>query len=229
MKKSEKEFTDSYNLHDSIPEIDKNIYPINNYDFNYQRNANNKYNIFSKGITNMPTINSLEKNSEKLSHYIDALHKDEFIGDTTVSGVSDIIVDNKNLAYLKKRYNQLNSTLPYPTFRKDYPEDIYPTKGRYSTSYFLRNGNCPTNIKNKKECEDRGYNWSKINNQNSACIKPRFMFIDNSAKSNSKDKRGLFTEMKDELNLITKDFYNYQNENPTNLHAKIGLLPCINK
>lgn len=227
LKESQKEFGASYDLHKNIPDIDTNIYPINNFDFNYKRHAKNTYNIYTQGITNRPTVNSLEKNTEKLSSFIDVLHKDEFIGDTTVSGVSDIIVDNKDLVYLKTRYNQLNSTLPYPSFRKDFPEDTYPTKGRYSTSYFLRNGNCSTSIKSEKECNNKGYTWTTKNNSNPECIKPRFMYLDNSAKSDNVDKRGLFSEMKDELNLISKNFYNYQNEDPINLQKKIGLLPCI--
>ena len=39
---------------------------------------------------------------------------------------------------------------PYPSFRKDYPECRFKTKGEHSSSYFVRTGVCKTKINNKK-------------------------------------------------------------------------------
>ena len=217
LNESENEFKDSYNIHKDIPDIDKNIYPINNYDLNLSRIAKNKYNPFSQKITNMPTIDSMEKNILKLKSYKDVLLNKELINDKTISGTSDIILDNQDQIYLKQRYNELNSKLPYPSFRKDYPETEYPVTGRYSDSYFIRRGNCPTSINSKNLCTNKGYRWTE--NQ---CTKPRFMYINNTSKSN---RKGLFTSLVDDLNVITDHFYDEKKRNTLMKH--IGLLPCI--
>ena len=217
LNESENEFKESYNLHKDIPDIDKNIYPINNYDLNLSRIAKNKYNPFSQKITNIPTIDSMEKNILKLKSYKDVLLNKELINDKTISGTSDIILDNQDQIYLKQRYNELNSKLPYPSFRKDYPETQYPVTGRYSDSYFIRRGNCPTSINSKDLCTKKGYRWTE-----NKCTKPRFMYINNTSKSN---RKGLFTSLVDDLNVITDHFYDEKKRNTLMKH--IGLLPCI--
>ena len=39
--------------------------------------------------------------------------------------------------------------LPYATFKKDYPEKLYPTTGIGASSYFVKVGTCKSKINNK--------------------------------------------------------------------------------
>jgi len=189
----------------------KNLYPIINHDFDYKTAMTKEYNIYNQGITNEPTIQNLIDTPLKLKSYLNILVKNKYPNEGTVAGVSDIINENKELVKIKQKYKDLNSTLPYPSFRKDYPECKYPTKGKHSASYFIKTGICPTKIKNKQECLDKEYIWTpsvlklpqiakdllnfkkkfkknkdknknKIKNEPGSCNKPRFSYIDNESK-----------------------------------------------
>lgn len=51
--------------------------------------------------------------------------------------------------------------LPYPSFKKDYPECRYKTKGEHSSSYFIKSGMCKTKINNEAECKKKQFKWIK--------------------------------------------------------------------
>ena len=217
----------------------KDIYPINNYDFDYQTAMLKKYNVYKTGITNKPTGAALANSPKRIKKYMDVLIKREFPSKKTISGVTDTITDDDDMKYLKVKYDNLNKKLPYPSFRMDYPECNYPTKGTHSSSYFIRNGTCPTNITDQDTCEKKGYEWgnestdsiSKIKSlagiadeSQSQCNKPRFMYIDNSAKGYYGNKGlalSLFKDLDDmspeKLNSIM-DGYSV---------SGTGILPCI--
>ena len=226
-----------------------NLYPINNYDFDYKTAMKKNYNVFKLGVTNKPTINNLIQAPNKLKPYVSVLLDKKYPNKNTVSGVSDVILDDKDALNIKKKYNQLNDTLPYPSFKKDYPECRYPTKGEHSSSYFIKAGQCKTSINNEKDCKKKKYNWvsnypfipdsakelitytnnvipSKKNTdkKDGSCYKPRFAYIDNSAKD-VYGKYGLVPSMLDDL-------VNFAPDKIANIMAGYtvegsGLLPCI--
>jgi hypothetical protein len=227
----------------------KNIYPINNHDFNYKEYILNKYNPYKLGISNTPTIKNLMNSSIKLGDYNKAIlfnptpNKDAISGISDVNN-SDIFVQNE-LIKLKNNYDKM--PYPYPSFKKDYPEKLYPTKGLNSSSYFMKVGECKTND-NKTKCIKKKFKWvpniestinlkningffktnqnSKINKKiiNGTCYKPKFIYLDNKAKGNNISFNGLVSSLSNDIMSIT----------PEKLMAIIsgyrvgggGLLPC---
>ena len=131
----------------------KDIYPIVNHDFDYKTAYLKKLNPYSLGITNEPTIDNLWKAPVKLMKYYDGLVKQRYPNENTIAGIDDVILDDKRKIQIKNEYKIMNEELPYPTFRKDYPECRYPTTGKNASSYFVKVGKCKSNIKNKKTCQ----------------------------------------------------------------------------
>ena len=74
---------------------------------------------------------------------------------------SDILNDDKRSVEIKKTYKKKLNNLPYPSFRKDFPECKYPTTGKHSSSYFLKTGTCRTKIISEKKCKKKKYQWVK--------------------------------------------------------------------
>jgi hypothetical protein len=140
-------------------EENKNIYPLVNYDFDYKTAIKKEYNPFKIGITNNPSFSAFVDGTFKLSKYSKGLITDEFPNNNTVAGVTDTVMENKNRKYIVDSTRLLDGRLPYPSFRKDYPECTYPTTGRHSSSYFVNVGKCPTRIVDKDTCINRGYSW----------------------------------------------------------------------
>ena len=193
----------------------KNIYPINNHDFDYQTAMLKKYNVYKRNITNKPTGATLANAPKRISKYMDVLIKNKFPEKKTVAGITDTITDNEQLRDIKITYEKLNKKLPYPTFREDFPECKYPTSGEHSSSYFIRSGNCKTQIKDYETCINKGYEWKGgdiVSNlksivsesDESQCIKPRFSYIDNSAKG-IYGKNGLAMSLLNDVNSISPD------------------------
>lgn len=227
----------------------ENIYPINNHDFNYKEYTLNKYNPYTLGISNNTSIANLVNSSMKLNKYNQAILYNPTPNMNSVSGVSDVNNSDPNvqneLEKIKQQYT--NMPLPYPTFKEDYPENIYPTKGEYASSYFLKVGQCKTKD-NQQNCIKKNLKWvpnkpnlqniqsffnlsktknnikslpKKINNGN--CYKPRFIYLNNKSKG-SGILKGLTPSLFDDIMNIT----------PERLMAIIsgysvgggGLLPC---
>jgi hypothetical protein len=140
-------------------EENKNIYPLVNYDFDYKTAIKKEYNPFKLGITNNPSFSSFIDGTAKLSKYAKGLITDEFPNNKTVAGVTDTVTENKNRKYIVDATRLMDNKLPYPSFRKDYPECTYPTTGRHSSSYFVNVGKCPTRITDKDICINKGYSW----------------------------------------------------------------------
>ena len=114
---------------------------------------------------------------------------------------------------------------PYPSFRKDYPECRFKTKGEHSSSYFVRTGVCKTKINNKTECERKKFNWVEnkpifpkmfktmmktskkakpVTKLKGSCYKPRYMYIDNSSKD-VRGRKGLQPSLFADIMDITPD------------------------
>ena len=228
----------------------KNLYPIVNHDFDYKTAMTKEFNIYNQNITNKPTIQNLIDTPLKLKGYLDILVKDKYPNNHTVAGISDIITDNKDLVNIKNTYKKLNNTLPYVSFREDYPECKYPTTGVHSASYFIKTGICPTKIKQKKKCIDKGYIWTpsiltlpqiakdllkftkstkstkstKVAPEKGSCSKPRFSYIDNESKG-FYGKNGLTPSIFKNLSDIAPDkLFNILAGYSVN---GSGSLPCI--
>jgi hypothetical protein len=136
-----------------------NIYPLINYDFDYTTAIKKELNPYKLGITNEPTFGNLVDGTAKLKNYLDYIITDPFPNNNTVAGITDTVLENKDKKTIIDLKNLEDSKLPYPRFRKDYPECLYPTKGAYASSYFIREGNCPTKITDKEKCIRSGYEW----------------------------------------------------------------------
>lgn len=184
----------------------KKLYPINNHDFNYENIITNNYNPFKLGISNKPTVDNLIDGTGKLSNLMEVMLESPLPDKNSISGNTDITqspVFKDRIKDLKNKYNKM--PLPYPSFKKDYPESKYPTKGQHSSSYFIKTGTCKTKINNEYDCRRKGFRWvknkknfkklgkffSKVSRskdkqpkkiKNGNCFKPRFSYINNSAK-----------------------------------------------
>ena len=222
----------------------QNIYPLVNHDFDYKTAMKKKYNVFTVGVKNKPTMGNLIDAPGKLKKYMDIMLKDPYPNNSTVAGKSDVIEDVGEIVSIKNKYKMMNAKLPYPSFRKDYPECRYPTTGKHSSSYFIRSGTCKTKIKTKKKCLKKGYNWvpNKItippiakkmlkfvsqkkaqNPPKGYCYKPRFSYIDNKSKG-FYGKDGFAPSMfNDILNLSPDKLFNILAGYTVD---GSGLLPC---
>ena len=213
------------------------IYPINNHDFDYKTAMLNKKNRFSLGFSNKPTTDYLMTVPFKLNKYTDILVKDEYPNRNTRAGIDDILVNDTRKRQFKIEYDKMNQNLPYPSFRKDYPECRFSTKGKYSSSYFIRAGECPTSIDNKDKCEKKKFKWytnkkRDIKNEkgevtekkDGACFKPRFLYIDNSAKPIF-GKKGLIPSVLGDVDSITPGKL-FEVLSGNNIEGG-GILPCV--
>ena len=226
----------------------KNLYPINNHDFDYKTAVKKKYNVFTRGITNDPTMKTLMNAPSKLYPYLQAMIDEPYPDSSTQAGVDDIIQEDRGAVAIKSKYRELNHELPYPTFRKDYPSCRYPTTGEHSSSYFIKAGTCKTKITDEALCNKKEYKWvpnpmNKIppiakkllsyvdNKKNKAkpppkgsCYKPRFAYIDNSAKGVF-GKKGYGPSMfNDLMNVAPDKIFNILAGYTVD---GSGLLPCV--
>ena len=174
-------------------------YPINNYNYNYKTYVDNNYSISRMGINSKPTLSQFKKNINALNNFTKPLILDPIPTVDSVAGVSDIdYSSNEAVENAKKGFRQQP---PYNRFRFEYPERDYPTKGIYSSSYFVQSGFCPVaSATNKEQCslKDPKYMWmanmlslpnpskdffkspdTKKDNQGGSCFKPRYSYVNN--------------------------------------------------
>ncbi len=137
----------------------KQIYPLLNHDYDYATSVKKMYNPYTLNITNQPTMGGLEGGIKGSRKYLDAMIRDRFPHENAVAGITDVYTENGRKNKIVELTRKEDAKLPYPSFRKDYPECMYPTKGEYSSSYFARVGKCPTKIKDKDVCIKKGYEW----------------------------------------------------------------------
>jgi len=211
----------------------KNIYPINNHDFDYKEYVLNNYNPFKLGITNTPDMDGLINSTIKTGSYVNKMLQDPMPDMSTKSGRSDVNTSSKPvrlyMTKIKDKYSEM--PLPYPSFKKDYPEKLYPTKGEASSSYFVNVGSCKSKIDNKKQCISSGFKWvnnslgsldknikkffsttkNRTNketqpkkNPQGICYRPKFIYVDNTAKG-SLGLKGLAPSTNYDIMSITPD------------------------
>ena len=180
------------------------IYPWNNYDFDYTTYINNKYSPDKLGFSDKPYLSTLMKDITSIPKYPSILVQKPLLGKEVISGKSDS--NNQETITLKKKYDEFKE--PYPGFKNEYPE-YFPLTGSRSTSYFVKIGTCPVNkIKDKQTCEEKGYTWHADNYDSSSrinefydssthplpkgyCYKPRYMFINNDQTSSDSSMNGI--------------------------------------
>ncbi len=203
----------------------RDIYPINNHDFDYKTAMIKNHNAYKLGFTNQPTVNYLFKYPAKLKKYLKLLVKDPYPNKRTQPGIDDVLDTDRKRMYIKNKYRVIDSKPPYPSFKKDYPECRFKTKGAHSSSYFVRTGVCKTKINNQTECERKKFNWVKnkptfpkmfktmmktskkakpVTKLKGSCFKPRYMYIDNSSKD-VRGKKGLQPSLYADIMAITPD------------------------
>ena len=203
----------------------RDIYPINNHDFDYKTAMIKNHNIYKLGFTNQPTVSYLFKYPKKLRKYLNLLVNDPYPNKNTQPGVDDVLDTDRKRMYIKNKYKVIDNKPPYPSFRKDYPECRFKTKGEHSSSYFVRTGVCKTKINNKTECERKKFNWVEnkpifpkifktmmktskkakpVTKLRGSCYKPRYMYIDNSSKD-VRGRKGLQPSLFADIMDITPD------------------------
>lgn len=142
----------------------KNIYPLLNHDYNYTTMVKKQYTPYALNITNKPTFSGLEDGLLNNMQYVRALLFDPLPNPSSTAGVTDAVIENPERQEIIDKTRAEDAKLPYPTFRKDYPECLYPTKGLHASSYFVKVGQCPTSIKSQAVCLGRGYTWTETPN-----------------------------------------------------------------
>ena len=182
----------------------KEIYPIVNHDFDYKTAYKKKFNPYELGITNEPTIDNLWQSPNKFMKFYEGLVRDQYPNQSTRAGYDDVILEDTRRVQIKNKYKYLDEQLPYPTFRKDYPECLYPTTGKNSSSYFIKVGKCKSTVNNEKDCVAKQFQWVPNSNKfpkiavslaakkkakkgvqnisKGTCYKPQFAYIDNTSK-----------------------------------------------
>lgn len=224
----------------------KDIYPINNHDFDYKTAYVKKLNPFNLGITNEPSIDNLWRSPVKLMKYYEGLVKNRYPNKNTISGYDDVILDDKRKVQIKNTYRAMNEKPPYPTFRKDYPECRYPTTGENASSYFIKIGKCKSNITDKKKCNNMEFEWvenkkkfpkiavdlastkkgkkSAVKHIKGTCYKPQFAYIDNKGRG-FMGQNGLAPSLVNDLLNISPD--KLANILAGNSIDGSGILPCV--
>jgi len=246
IKNSIKDTNDNQiNLYNSrVKKAGRDIYPILNHDFDYKTAMIKKNNVFNLGFTNQPTVSNLLKHPFKIKKFLNILVNDAYPDKNTIAGIDDVIQQDIKKTSLKNKYRVHDDKLPYPSFKKDYPECRYKTKGEHSSSYFIKSGVCKTKINNEAECKRNQFNWIKnkstfpnifkkmiktsktakpVEKLKSTCYKPKYIYIDNSAKGIF-GKKGLQPSMLNDIMSITPDKLSHILSG--NSVEGGGILPC---
>ena len=147
-----------YKLRTSNKTSQNSIYPWMNHDYDYQQHVKNNYTPAQMGISAEPCVDVTINDALNLPNYFSAALFDAIPNQKSKAGVDD--VDPSNPEFTKLQHLYRNFKEPYPGFKKEYPE-FFPQalEGENASSYFVRTGYCPTNIKSTKECTEKGYTW----------------------------------------------------------------------
>ncbi len=151
----------------------------------------------------------------------------------------DVIHDDQSALSLKKKYDKF--TLPYPSFRIDYPESKYSLTGENASSYFIKNGRCFTPFVNEKLCRSKEYEWvppSTSFNKDSTgssekrddkipvlgtCYKPRYLYINNESIGFFGKNGLIMSSLNDALNLAPDKLLDVMSGSSVD---GSGVLPC---
>ena len=228
-------------------------YPLNNYEFNYKGFVENNYKPEKLGVRANGSVRQFKHNLRQTSTYFDGLIIKGNPNKNTVAGVSD--VPYENVEERNRKNGNRSIGMPYLKFRNDYSESEYPTKGKFSSSYFVQSGFCPVKSAiNKEECkaQDPNYTWipnpiqipksvtsffsnnkDKIHDKkgNGNCFKPRYSYVNNAAESDLTS--GMIPSLIDDIadlnpaNLLGVSIGKPVMGNRDNEPARFQLLPCV--
>jgi len=190
----------------SMPFLQKNIYPWNNYDWNYGNFVDNNYSVLATGATKSGKISALFKNMKAFMKLVKGYLSDsnpgpnsypgkfakdgdisyyECIGKSTDAD-GNMISDPASVTNCK-----IINKIKYGTKQNPPTDDSflkkYPITGEKSSSYYFKIGTCPrTDIKSQKECEQKNYSWIPdtfnnliSKNKSGSCYQPRYAYINN--------------------------------------------------
>jgi hypothetical protein len=200
------------NFRRNLPFAAGSIYPWSNYDWDYSSSISNKFSTDALPKSNPSEFRGLYQNGMNVV--------------TALRGFIDIPVPSNNTSI-----NKYDKDSDYPIYKcKDDPacitterikrniNQVKPTNdkfmnkkidGAYSSSYYYKIGSCPRpDIKNMKDCEDKGYKWTPNSISDSgSCSQPRYAFIDNSPKPffNGSDSKGFIPSIANDINEIMPD------------------------
>ena len=164
----------------SMPFLNKNIYPWNNYDWNYGNFIDNNYSVMSTGATKSGSISAVFKNMRAFMKLVKGYISDPNPADSSYPGKfakdGDIsyyectgnLVDSQGnrisdagsvatcKAMNKIKYGKLQEPPTKDSFLRK-----YKTTGDKSSSYYVKVGMCPRpDIKTIFKCENKGYKWT---------------------------------------------------------------------
>ena len=163
----------------SMPFLNKNIYPWNNYDWDYGNFIDNNYSVLATGATKSGNISALFKNMDAFMKLIKGYVSDPNPADTSYPGkmakdgdvpyyecignivdsegnqISDPAAVSTCRAINKIKYSKKETPPTKDPFLKK-----YKVTGDKSSSYYVKVGNCPRpDIKTVDNCESMGYSW----------------------------------------------------------------------
>ena len=163
----------------SMPFLNKNIYPWNNYDWDYGNFIDNNYSVIATGASKSGSISALFKNMRAFMKLVKGYISDPNPADSSYPGkmardgdvayfecvgksvdsegnpISDPQSIQTCQAINKIKYQQ---RLPPPT--KDKFLKKYKITGDKSSSYYVKVGDCPRpDLKTVEQCESKGYKW----------------------------------------------------------------------
>jgi hypothetical protein len=135
------------------------VWPRANHDFDMRMYATLQYNPYKQGITNQPTISNLVQSPIHMMGYMDAMTTTPLLSSGTQAGISDVLPEDKKMRAWADSKRAKDKSLPYPSFRQDYPECQYPTSGEHAASYFVKTGMIPASPQTQQDCVQQGFQW----------------------------------------------------------------------
>ena len=153
------------NLSRRIPMLGDSIYPRKNFDWDYGNHVSNNYAPKYTGAKAKPTIKQAYKNALAFTKIVDGLIADPIPNNKSVPSVRSRNSDYPPMKYCDKDYKCTATQQVKNRFKQNAPTNDKFLKnklnGEYSSSYYFKVGNCPRHdIKNRKDCEARGYTWT---------------------------------------------------------------------
>ena len=198
------------------------VYPIANYNLDYSEYVKKNYAPENIGISK--DWRALFSNGKKLSQYNEVLLENGL--------PNDRFNNNPDKQYYSLKDDKLiNQPLPYPSFKKDYPEENYPLNGKGAGSYFIEAGKCKTNIMNKDVCLQKKYKWIGANNTIPKNLQKFYPKLKNPIPKhlkNEKEKKEYMKKDAKPKGSCFKPRYIYINNKPRGpVNGMKGLVPTI--
>ena len=190
----------------------KLIYPWRNYDWEYTEFVKKNYNPQKLQVSGDGTVTAIIRDVDALLKIIEGLLFDANPDD--VSSASNPASSKNDLVDCLNQSGGLScrilnaAKMSYLSQKAPYKNSFFnkPLEGKYSSSYYVQVGMCPSNITDQTECENKGYQWtgnplSKLpgllkgpTTKSGSCFKGKYAYIDNKPGypiGNIKDLNGL--------------------------------------